>query len=411
MPSGAAISDQDTFDFLDRYDPDLRRALEEGDEIVRTRPDKPHQALLEARNFLEGLLHQVAIRHGEPLVAQSETLEKYIGRLTERGYIPSAQYALVDRVRYLGNKGAHKPKPGEEHRKPTLSEAHEALEKCRQLAFWFDTGSETELSYPSPPSETNRVHEVHREPVPAPPKPKPWLGRILWIGGIGAVVLWGISQIHSSNITITRALVSHGVDSNGQPVGEANMFRAAPTDVVLFANYVNGSVSSDRVNMEIMEGPTALPGGCAGPIQRTEGFIDCAQHLSFEGNYSFRLTVNGDVVANQPFRVLDENRIRRMITGAVISRDVRNGRPASDTRSFEAGSRIGIYLDYLAGNNDTVSIQIKRSGNISGTCEPFVVGSMWGSNWCEWRFDQPGQYSFVVLIDGIETRTEEFSVQ
>jgi hypothetical protein len=179
---------------------------------------------------------------------------------------------------------------------------------------------------------------------------------------------------------------------------------------MLVAFFKDASVSKDRVSMSVVSGSTEYE-ACAGPIQRKEGYVDCPRQL-IEGSYSFKLSINGQVVGTYPFQVVDTDRIKRMIKAVRMSDQVRNGRPPADTRIFAANSTVGIYIDYAESSGDTMSMRSVWNGTTSVICKDYQLSPSLGSNsyYCDWHVGRAGDYSIIAVIDGIDVGQYDYTV-
>lgn len=212
----------------------------------------------------------------------------------------------------------------------------------------------------------------------------------------------------SSNISFASAAVARRVE-NGQPVDATTLFDGAPAEVVFVANYVNGRAGEDVIRISIWNSGGGQAARCSDlAISGANGWISCPATLG-EGSYYYQLAVNDKILGNYPFRIVDRNRLNVMIEAAAISSQVRNERPV-DTRAFDAGSPVGIYLTYQNARNDTISLQLTKDGVVTSTCKDYVLGYGSGSYYCDWQQVDPGKRSFVVLIDGIKVGEYAFVV-
>lgn len=429
--------------------PALFDKLTEASDLASKYPDASVAA---ARKFVEELLIALAREKqvslpGQGGVAQ-ERLETFINRLRDENPIclTKSQADMAHAVRMSGNVAVHAG------RSKTSAEAMRAVSTIRKLAVSLKqdlTNAKIAIddtaSAPAPQlraikttagtanSTSGQPREQRSVPFPASTREKAYEGPksysgsprppmlekrarsitpILGWAAAAIVGIWLISQaiqttepspIQFTNVTIARD------EDNGRPVNPGAVFDTSPARVVLVANYTNGRAGKDIIQTSIWHSYGGIASRCTNlQISGANGWISCPAILS-EGRYHYELAVNGQTIGTYDFNIVDRFRLARMITTAAISDQVRNGKP-EDTRSFDAGSPVGIYLKYQNAQNDTISVRLTKDGDVTSSCRDVVLTSGSGDYYCDWKEVDPGARSFIVLIDAIQVGEYPFVV-
>jgi hypothetical protein len=443
MPQGANQVDPE-FGFLDAY-PGLRAAFE---DVLALADERPGSAVRTARVFAEELLTQVAILRGSPRQADAtgrkEEFAPLIKRLHQEGHLSYSEMKRIIAVKRPGDHASHNVAIDQYTGRKCAIDVKELARTFRgALSSPVSNGSPLGGSVPtgdmaqtigrpqtsdnmqSRPGYASGPKGPQKRPIPpiageqnilqSPIRPaKRSIGRFVWYGVAAIVVLWLIGQISnairgSSAINFTSMATASGVENN-HPIGVSSLFNAAPAQVTLYAEYANGRVSDDRVQMAVWNANGGRVAACNDITIRYErGNAWCNVSLP-EGSFTFSLGANGKVLNTTQFRVVDGDRLQSMASAVLISDNVRNGQPSGDVRTYSAGSTVGMYLPYHNAQSDTVSVQLVKDGSEVNSCKDYVLPTASENYWCDWNSLGVGQYSIALSIDGKNVGKYDFEV-
>jgi hypothetical protein len=107
-----------------------------------------------------------------------------------------------------------------------------------------------------------------------------------------------------SSIRVSAVNVARNVE-NGQPV-DLTAILSAPARPVIYVKYNSANTGSDRVGIVLRSGNDQVFACKEVVLQYAEGNIWCQINNPLSrGDYSFQLSVNGQIIGNHPFKVTD----------------------------------------------------------------------------------------------------------
>lgn len=416
-----------------------RRALE---HIATASSLPPAQHLISlmysGRYFLEAALSYYGRSRCNVSIESNEELRQYIERL---GSLPNGLTAVQVRwcqdLRGLGNKAVHP-----ESRKPTSTDAIAALSLARKLAESLGvnaaSGAVATLGpaptpLPSPPiSERLTLPAPPPPPTPLPPRLFPnttpltheKVKRALNVPAISAVVAavfalgWLLQQRlaggkePTSPYPIELSPIAASINVRGGPgstyptIGTATKSeRLIVYGTALAADggtwdYVKlGDGAFGYVNSRVVA--AADPQEPQPPVKVAQIAPDAASPAQTEQDVD-----NNAVPSSSASPTDDGVRVRQVITSTNFYRDESpgSGQIAGQSIVFRVD---GAYADARPG--DIIEGAMVQNGQVVGRCGPIRLQTR-GNFWCRIAITAPGNYQFVVGVNGVPVTGHEFNV-